>query len=160
MEYRRRRTSLELARLRDQVIREWVECSVSNISVYFQAASIRYFGMDIAPKNPMHYEIDEEKVMGLLPTVRFMYRETQDHFQKLGLKEITLFRGIRQENALFGPLQSYTTDYEVAVKYDDYTVIEDTIPVHHILMYHEGPGWVNGSNGNESEYIVLYEVKL
>lgn len=148
-----------LIQKREELISEWVENSVSPVSVHLQLAAIQVFHMKrIEPKNPMGIEIDPQMLNEFKPVVNFIYEETQNALKKNGKKSIKLFRGINKKNALVGPVQSYTENYQVAVCYDDYDVLEDTIPIQQILMYHKGPGWSDGSRGNEEEFTILYEV--
>jgi hypothetical protein len=148
-----------LIKKRKQLIAEWVESSVSPVSVHIQAAAIQVFHMKkIDIKNPMEIVIDPEILYEIKPVVKFIYDETQSALLKRGVRSIKLFRGINKDNALVGPLQSYTENYQVAMCYDDYDVLEDTIPIRQVLMYHKGPGWSDGSRGKEEEFTILYEV--
>lgn len=141
------------------VIDQWVHGSKRKTSVMAKQAVINEFGLPGVAYSRVQWKIDPDAVTALQPAMRQLYDDTQS-----ALKErypngtIKVYRGIKEGYALVGAMESWTTDYAMAVKFDggkNGDILEMDVPIEHVLAFSGGPHWKNGKFGEQSEFVLL-----
>ncbi len=119
-------------------------------------AAIAEFGLPGVAYSRTDYTIAESAISEVQPAIRRLYEDTQRDLRMLypdGV--IRLYRGVRRSYALTGALESWSSDYDTARRFDGAAVIERDIPIERILTYSGGSHWLNGEYGEEYEYVVM-----
>ncbi|KPL72267.1 hypothetical protein ADN00_15740 [Ornatilinea apprima] len=133
----------------------WCNGSWYRTPTHMKWAVKEEFGLKTWVWDPKNTAIDQNLVKALQPTIRQMYNQTQEFFRSQGVTSVRLYRGLKNPTDMFSVLESWTSDYSTAARFDGFTVLVEDIPIHRIFMAHVGPNWVNGKFGNQFEYIVL-----
>lgn len=143
--------------MRDQLVSHWTEGSKRPLSVVMKMALQREFGLEGTVYNPNNYAFREGLVHRYQKIVRKMYEETQADLLRRNIKEIQLYRGLKEEVFRRGVIESYTSDQDTAIKFDGFVVLSEKVNASRVFMFYDGPGWKNGSFGQQWEYLVLFE---
>jgi len=121
------------------------------------SAVARAFGLSRPARNPLRHILEPEAQARAVLAARNLYDRTQAALEDAGLREIRLFRGVRSATRAVGVIQSWTTDLNVAIRFDGFDVLEATIGARQILAFDRGPLWERALSQRESEYIVITE---
>ena len=141
---------------RDWMNWEWVHGSRRRSSVLMKRAAIEEFRLNgVAFAGKKRYSIRASEVTFARRDLRRMRNETAAYFKKRGIKTIKLYRGLKSRVEKPGALTSWTTDRNLALRFDGHTVLEMEVPVDRILTGHKIPGWTTGIFGDQSEWIVM-----
>lgn len=135
----------------------WVHGSKSKPAVIMKRAAIDEFGLEGTAFSRRKYQIDDAEVERARRVVRELYRRTQEHFRRRGVKTVRLYRGIKEHYAHRGSLESWTTDRRQARRFAGKGyILEREVPVEQILTGRGIPGWHDGRFGNQSEMVVMF----
>jgi hypothetical protein len=140
-----------------RVVDAWVHGSKSKASVTLKHAAIEEFGLKGVAFTRRQHLIDPRAVARDRRIARELYRRTQEYFRKRGIKTVRLYRGIKEQYAQKGALESWTTDPAQARRFaaGGHILVMD-VPVDRILTGRGIPGWHDGRFGNQSEMVVMF----
>lgn len=137
----------------------WVRGSSRKQSVLLKVAVKEEFGLPQEVWKRGKHKFTDEQIAQARVAVRRMYEETQEHLKQQGISSLHLYRGIKSPVVTPGTVEAWTTDLDSARKFGEYGILEEDVPASRILAYSQGPGWVNGPNGEEFEHLVLGETE-
>jgi SPP1 gp7 family putative phage head morphogenesis protein len=136
-----------------RALHSWVNGSGRKTSVEMKLAALEEFGGQGKVYSFRRYNIPKAAVRDTRKTLRKLYEETQADLKRKGIKKVRLYRGVKSEIRTPGSIESWTTDPELARKFDGHEVLWEDVPADEILTYHSGPSWNNGAFGEQHEYI-------
>lgn len=137
---------------------QWVIGSKRRASVLLKKAAVKELGLPGVAYSRVKWQIPAEDVEATRSVVRRIYEDTQESLRKKGIKTIRLYRGVQTGYSDVGALESWTTDPQLAKKFDGFDVLVKDVPAEHIFAYSGGPHWKNGRFGEQYEYVVLSSV--
>jgi len=120
-------------------------------------AARQEFGLSGMVYNPRGHVLSDREIAQVQRTLREVYRDTQDALKELGITEVSLYRGLKGEVRVPGVIEAWTSDQEIARRFDGYDILEEVIPASRVLAWHEGPNWTNRRFQYQREWIVLSE---
>jgi SPP1 gp7 family putative phage head morphogenesis protein len=132
----------------------WVHGSNRKVSVWMKEAAKREFNLGGIIHNPKGFAVPKGVLGGSRKTLRAIYENTQKELRKVGLKKVTVYRGVRGNTITPGVLESWTTDIDIARKFGDNVIVKE-VPASKILNYYKSRNWVNGIWGNQREFLIM-----
>ncbi len=138
-------------------LHEWVRGARRRASVLLKNGVKEELGIDGLVYTRRNYNFTRSEIALSKASAREMYESTQADLRSKGIRQVTLYRGLKSRVTVDGVIESWTSDPATARKFDGYDVIQLRIPVSRILAYHRGPNWRNGPYGEQYEYIVMRE---
>lgn len=134
---------------------EWVVGSKRKTSVTLKHAVKEEFGLEGVPYSRVSWKISEQDISNMRPAARKIYDDSQEALRARGASTVRLYRGVKSEYAVQGLLEAWTSNIEIARKFDGYTVIQEDVPIERVFAFSGGPNWKNGKYGEQYEYILL-----
>ena len=121
-------------------------------------ASKKEFGVEGLSYTRRKLNIDPSDVKQTQKSVRSFHKTTQEELRNKGIKKVKLFRGVKKQYSDIGVLESWSSDREIAKKFNGQFIIEEEVPIERILTFSKSSKWTNGPFGEQSEYIVIRDV--
>ncbi|MHA2039380.1 MAG: hypothetical protein ACW98X_23395 [Promethearchaeota archaeon] len=136
----------------------WTHGSVRRESVLMKLAAKEEFGLGGVQIAKRKYNILGSEISAYKSGVRELYESAQEDFKRRGIKNVTLYRGVKKDFATEPILSSWTTDLNTAKRFDhgkmEY-ILKESVDVKDILTSHISPHWVNGKYGQQYEFIKM-----
>lgn len=142
----------------DRLMWSWVHGSRRKTSIEMKQAAIREFKLRGTAYNPMRHRPAEVDVRQSAKDLRRMFNATQRHLAEQGRQSVKVYRGIKGEVGTRGAVESWTTSRATAQRFAGTggRVLAETVPAERILAIQNGPNWLDGAWGDQSEVVVLF----
>jgi len=137
----------------------WVHGAGRRESVLLKRAAKETFNLKGIDGTGRKFNISQPEIDKFKdPTLR-LYNQAQKEFKERGIKEIKLYRGLKQTTGENPILTSWTSDIPTARNFakgrnGDF-IASKTIKVEDILTFHDSTLWKNGKYGQQFEYIIM-----
>lgn len=133
---------------------EWVHGSKRRTSALLKEGAAKVLKLKGIVFSRVKWVLGAKEIAQATKDARRIYDQTQEELKRRGIKKIRLYRGIKSPVTTSGVLESWTTDPEVAKRFGTFAVLVREVDAKDIFAFNEGPGWVNGIHGPQTEFIV------